>query len=205
MKTILIILFLFSVSNISFSQTNLNNQNLLIEQREAGIIFYNDNNIIKKTKKNEIGFKKGYKGVMTFGYQIGASIYENDRLKFDFINSFQFNPYLSLGIGIGYRNYLRDEFIYLPLFFDIRVNLIDNDISPFIALGTGALLQTEEESGEGVFYNPSFGVSFISNDNKAIHFGLGFDTQKIRRINDYTNNEQEIVHNAFEIFMGVSF
>ena len=76
------------------------------------------------------GLKSGYKGIVETGYGYVDSY---DRFFLNFINSYQFNPYFSLGLGVGYRYIKTNDHIF-PIFADFRVNFIDNKVSPYLSL-----------------------------------------------------------------------
>jgi|GEM_PF-3156325 len=141
---------------------------------------------------------------MSFGYQIGV-LY--DRLKFDFINSLQANHYFTLGIGMEYRNYLTKELIVLPIFIDIRINLIKAKTTPFIAFGVGSLYHPENDFNlEGNFTNTSLGVSFLSENNTSIGLGIGYEIHRTKIYYDPDAlNNSKFVYQRLEFFMVISF
>src|SRR5690606_13442150 len=86
----------------------------------------------QRTYSQTKGLKKGYKGIFEVGYNVGTGTYKMDRAKVNFINGYQFNPYFSLGAGVGFRNYFDPNVQLVPIFLDARFDFLDRAASPFI-------------------------------------------------------------------------
>ncbi len=118
------------------------------------------------------GLKKGFRGITDLGYAFGVGPIQVDRLGLDIIGAYQFNPYFSLGLGAGVRYYFGLEEAYFPAFVDLRVNFMDNKISPYLSLGTGYAFNIFD----GVFFlNQNAGVCFKSSDKLFVQVGVGYE------------------------------
>ena len=141
------------------------------------------------------GLKSGYRGIIEMGVTSFASSYG---IIVNFINGYQFNPYFSLGLGVGNR-YLSatDDFIF-PIFTDFRVNFIDNIGSPYLSFGVGCSI---DGSVVGSHFNSSAGVRFMISNKTAINMGLGIETQTFICENGLKYNYGSIIN----FVIGISF
>lgn len=197
---------------------NVPNKSIKIETADKSVFVFQMNEIEKLVKEkieesssdsyNNSGLNSGYKGTIELGYQIGTGDYGMDRVKLDMINAYQFNPYFSLGLGTGFRYYFDAEALLIPVFVDFRVNLLDQKVSPYLALGVGYSLDaTNDFQGVGLLFNPSTGVSFKVSDNSVLNVGLGYEMQKMDFLYGdyygyYSSSESS---GAISVNVGVSF
>ena len=146
------------------------------------------------------GLKKGYKGIIEAGLSTGGNYFRNNAhtsWNIYLINSYQFNPYLSIGLGIGYL-YLDitevhtglPEYELIPVFLDCRVNIFDKRISPYFALkcGYSAIYDGSKfdyEYSGGVCFSPTIGTSFRLVGNVAINLDLGYKLQNATKTRIY--------------------
>jgi hypothetical protein len=156
--------------------------------------------------KSSEGLKKGYKGIIDIGYQIGIGDYGMDRLKFNFINGYQFNPNISIGLGLGLRYFIVDGTAYVPIFTDFRTTFLDNNISPYFSLGIG--YSVTNGGGVGFFLNPNLGTSFKVSKRSAINLGIGYELQKMDLWfgNYYSGYYTETINlSVIDLHIGFSF
>ena len=159
------------------------------------------------------GLRRGFKGIVEFGYLFGTGDYGVDRLKLNFIFGHQANPYFSFGFGFGLRyyylngvvngyRYYGDETL-IPILSDFRVNFLDNWISPYLSVGIGYSFQWNDSyddfRGVGFLFNPTTGVSFKIANRSALHVGLGYETQR------FGNDYYSINSDAINLVFGISF
>lgn len=155
--------------------------------------------------QKEVQLKSGYKGIVEVGYQFGTGSLSPDRLKLDFINSYQFNPYFSLGIGTGIRYFFSGDGVLVPVFGDFRINLaekfIKNKFLPYFALGLGYSFDaTEGFYGAGLFFNPGVGVKIKVSEKSSVNVGLGYERQKYALTQD-----SYLAVGAISLNVGISF
>ena len=165
------------------------------------------------------GLQEGYKMIVELGYEMGTGIFGMDRLKLNSIYAYQLNPYFSLGLGTGLRNYRnsfneeRDfyaERALIPIFADFRANFTDNifkvnNVSPCFSLGVGYSFDaTNRFEGVGFLLNPIVGISFMVSEKSAFNVGIGYEMQSMN-IFDYPFYDLNVNSGAISIDVGISF
>ncbi len=159
----------------------------------------------KKPVNQGRGLSAGYKGIVDIGYDIGVGDYGVDRIRLNIINGYQFNPYFSMGFGLGVRYYYDAEAALMPFFADFRANFIDNSVSPYFSLGFGYSFDlTDYFEGVGILLNPTIGVSFKVSDKTALNIGVGYEMQRMKYY-DYYNGSSSLNSGAIGFNFGVSF
>lgn len=83
------------------------------------------------------GLKAGFTGIMETSYLFKQGPYGIDRFKLNLINGYQFNPYVYLGVGVGYRYYFNSSIPIIPIFGDLRLYLLNNKYTPFLSIAIG--------------------------------------------------------------------
>lgn len=166
------------------------------------------------------GLTEGYRGIVEAGYDIGVGDYGTNRLKFNVINGYQFNPYFSVGIGTGFRYYEyygyygysegEEDTWLIPFFADLRANFVDGPISPYLSVGIGYSFNASDDfKGAGFIFNPVVGINFKITEKQSMHIGLGFELQNMGKLKRYSGgvfvDETAKNCNAFSINLGVSF
>ncbi len=237
MKNIVLILFML-ISSVLMGQSNyqdivylknggiirgvileqIPNQSIKIETNDRNVFVFPIGEIDRIAKepilKNNQGKTKGKKVITELGYQIGIGDNAIDRLTVNLIPSYQFNPYLSLGIGAGVRHYFDAESTLLPVFIDLRATMLTTKVSPYFTFQAGytldlahrhrfiprytkaALLGSKPSgiAGVGPIIQPAIGVDFSLSRGKRMHVGLGYEAQIIE--------DEEGIFGALHISMG---
>ena len=185
----------------------IRNESFKIETADSNIFVFQMDEVEKLTKElyqdkdssslNSVGLYPGYKGVVELGYQIGLTEYGIDRLKLDFINGYQINPFFSLGIGTGVRYYFDAKAALIPVFADFRANLINRNVSPYFSIGVGYSFDaTIKFEPVGFLLNPTFGISLKFSDATILKLGLGYEMQKMKFfryfLNQYGNSYGDV-------------
>jgi len=128
-------------------------------------ISFGSSYVVGQERDNDIG---GYSSDNTVGY-LG--------LKFDYVASFNLNPYLSIGPGFGIRHLINFDdqtssnfswdntfdytsYFALPVYLNMNLRFIDKKVSPFVGL--------------------SAGYSFSLNSQDLYAYGFGDYTKKIK-------------------------
>ncbi len=171
------------------------NKSIKIETSDKNVFVYQIDEIEKMSKEavvtgatanSNAGMKSGYVGIFNFGYGFGLGDVGKgyNFLKIDLINGYQFNPYISFGVGTGLKycffKGVDQNSIWIPVFGDLRVHILDNNISPYVALGLGYTFEVSPISqGLGLMVNPSFGVSFKTGNRSTVTLGIGYLSQRI--------------------------
>lgn len=142
-------------------------------------------------KRTKHALSKGYVGMVEGGYVVG----NYNRLKFDFINGYQFSPYISLGLGLGFRS-TPDVATAIPVYLHSQVNFTESELSPFFSQKLGVLLG---DYGGGAHLESCIGLTWRSSPKIALKFSIGYewmemyDKEKIKvpyDKNDYTGEIQ---------------
>ncbi|MDR0712944.1 MAG: hypothetical protein LBF89_01580 [Bacteroidales bacterium] len=147
------------------------------------------------------GLKPGFKMIAEFGYDM--SIEEKtdyDWFRFNVIVGGQFNPYFSMGLGLGLRynesitrisSNRQSDLLMVPVFVDCRWNFGKRKITPYLSLDVGYLFSNERGDydydydynyRDGAFVNPTFGVSFKISHIAAVNVGMGVDFKNISNL-----------------------
>lgn len=84
------------------------------------------------------------------------------------------NSYFSFGLGVGIRTYPQYAVSMVPVFVDLKVNMIyPRTVTPFLYLKGGYSLNGR------FFFNPGFGINFRINQKYAIIAGVGYEYYEI--------------------------
>ena len=139
------------------------------------------------------GFKKGYACNIDMGGLLTAGDYG---VKLVIVNSYQFNPHFSIGIGTGFwfdwtvpsggdggKNLKGPIGPLLPVFADFRVNLLNKKLSPYFSMGLGALFSYPGEytfSTHGLI-SPAIGLSYKVSKWFVLNasFGINLDLYQV--------------------------
>ncbi len=162
-------------------------ESLKVQTNDGSIFVYKISEVEKITKEaiqhknkfastinNGSGAKKGYKGFAEVGYTIGTGDFGEDRIELNTSHGYQFNPYLYVGGGIGINYYNDIEWYGMPIFANIRTNILDNKIAPFVDLKIGY-------TGLdiiGFYLATSAGCRIGLGKKTAVNVGLGYTYQK---------------------------
>lgn len=190
------------------------NKSLKIETADKSVFVYEMDEVERIRKENisdnsrgkTSGIKDGYRGILEVGYGFGVGDYGLDRLKVNFINAHQINPFFSIGFGTGLHYYSEDvDAAVIPAFADLRANFLNRSNSPYIALAVGYSFDASENfEGLGMLFNPSVGVNFKIDRNLFMNVGIGYEMQKVE-YEDYYGNSQSENTGAIGVNLGFSF
>jgi hypothetical protein len=199
--------FFFGISYIAFSQKGnkdvvylkngtiihgiiikqVPNKSLSIETKDNYILFFQQDEIEKiateqvKTKdghnRADQGLKPGYKGIVEIGLGIPVGFYGESRVKLNVVNGIQFNPYTSLGFGIGLSGYY--DRMLVPVFADFRCYLLNNKVTPYLSFDMGYSFNADNSfKGQGFLWSMLIGINLNLSRNFSMHLGAGYDSQK---------------------------
>lgn len=116
------------------------------------------------------------------------------------VSSYLFNPYFSVGVGIGIEQYIEE--VYFPLFLDIHTYFSHSIVSPFFSINLGRQIGSRNYKG-GLMINPSFGVKAYFNAKMAIDLSLGYRFQGYEYENEYYSHYSSINFLTFK--SGITF
>jgi hypothetical protein len=171
------------------------------------------------------GLKKGNSRIVELGYARGYGTGYLNFYKLNIIGTHRLNQHFSVGIGTGCRYYPLSSVgksssgwmaaygghsvslsssIVIPFFTDLRVNIIDNKVSPYFSIGMGysfvaakkdtlfapwvyppaypsvAFFEAEQTGlyQGGFLLNPSLGVCFKISRKCAVNVSIGYEMQR---------------------------
>lgn len=170
-------------------------QSLKIQTADGSIFVYRMDEVEKITKENPIQTKRtatlasagditGYRGFVDFGFTKGLGDSGADRFELTTSHGYQFTPYFFTGAGIGIHYYMDmwwngDNVPFIPLFIDLRGNLMQGSIVPFIGLKGGYSLVVDDGLyGGGLYAAPSVGVKYMLSETFALNLSLGYSYQQ---------------------------
>jgi len=150
-------------------------------------------NITELTFSRSFSQTHSYNGYYGYGYRYDShfdNINNGPSFGIQTVNGYQFNPYLSMGVGIGMKAY--SELFLVPLFLDFHATFINAKVSPFIAAEIGNSftrhqifgINTSYEDEGGFMGSVVAGVKFFPINQMALNFGIGYNYQELRVQND---------------------
>lgn len=119
---------------------------------------------------------KGYRGFVDYGYIQGIGNNINNRLEFATSHGYQFNPIFYIGIGAAFDLTMNKKDSSLPLFFNTRINFLDEYTTPFWDVRSGYSFR----DGKGFYFSTAFGMSFTKKGKNAINLGLVYSLQNAK-------------------------
>ena len=127
--------------------------------------------------------KAGLKGFLEVGWVAGENLYSEVPVSFIATVGYQFNHQLFVGIGSGENAFTNSGLYSIPLYGDVRVNFLNNSISPFFDVRTGYAIADIK----GFYFSPSLGCRFGSSINTAFTISMGYELQKVKSATVLTN------------------
>lgn len=167
-------------------------KSIKIQTNEGNIFAYPMQNVLKITKeypnldnkwshrkkfsfKKQFAAKPGYAGFVEIGGGIGISP-SGGFVNLTTSHGYQIIPQLFTGIGAGAHFDIGNTLISLPVFADIRYNILNSNITPFIGVKVGySLLDVQ-----GVYFSPSLGCRFGLSENAAINLSFSYQLQSAK-------------------------
>jgi hypothetical protein len=140
-------------------------------------------------KKEKSKFKThGYTNITEFGplFPVSSNLdYTGVTLQFTTVNGVMFNPYLSLGLGIGVNRFW-DQAIAIPFSIDLRVNFIKTRFTPVYIFNFGYAVgvSSEVDLGGGPFIDSGFGVKGFISRSVAITLSARVKAQFVTESED---------------------
>lgn len=195
------------------------NESLKIETRDGNVFVYKITEISKITKEannqtstqrqwqsrrqnhnqpfQELRFQaksKAYMGMVEAGYGFGVGDWAADRFNVNIINGYQFNPYLAIGLGVGFRYYSYEYYsggyygtyytkahdYTVPIFAHIRANFLNRGVSPFVAVNLGYNVSISGGFFGGFMFEPTLGAAFRISNRNSMTFGISYTMDRVK-------------------------
>jgi len=137
---------------------------------------------------------------------------------------YQFNRYFSLGMGVGFEKWKYTSFI--PLYADLRVNILPGQFSPFLSVNFGYSSKWYESpipdnqhqvidgATEGIYFSGGLGLKVMFSESAAgiISFEYKLQESSIKwsdKVNLYpaltTNQEDRVIYQFIGVRAGILF
>ena len=118
-------------------------------------------------------FQPKYRGFADFGFTFGVGKgVQIDRVDVFTSHGVQVIPQLFIGAGVGFNTSF-DWIMGLPLYFDVRTDILQSYITPFIDLKIGYSPINGENTLNGFFFSPTIGCKI-----NRFNIGLGYVLQR---------------------------
>ncbi|MBE9468412.1 MAG: hypothetical protein IMY72_08880 [Bacteroidetes bacterium] len=192
--------------------------NIDVIAQELNIIDDKSETILRSTSNEDKSdlFNKGYKLHLGLGYGASTTGAINEEfIKFDFINSYQFNNNASLGFGVGLRHFIDKKNNYskvFPIFLDLTTNT-SNRFPIYLSAQFGFIAETDcVLEYPGIYLKIGIGTYFRLSDKLALKVGVSYDHMTIYSsywsscgfgYNDLIFGHEEV--NAISFNIGISF
>ncbi|MBR6715361.1 MAG: hypothetical protein IKI83_02830 [Prevotella sp.] len=147
------------------------------------------------------GPERGYKGFIEGGYTVGVGDYKSGRAELITTHGYQFNNYIFAGVGAGAKYYTDDELWAFPIYADVRANILNHSISPFVDLKIGYAAGDVD----GFLLIPSIGCRYGFNNNTAITASIGYEIQKAKLYASYYYGGRVYESSSRETIGGLAF
>lgn len=149
--------------------------------------------------------------LLEVGYGVGVE-YENNRenrLATNLSVGYQFNPYVYLGLGIGYHEFTENRLNAVPLFLNFRTDFVNKVVNPFFDFKIGySPLGDFEEAG---YASLGLGIRFshmslsIASDALAQRVGTRYYKYRYDYHFDIGKNDEIICFNNIFVKIGFDF
>lgn len=146
-----------------------------------------------QTGSNHQALQQGYKGSIEIGFAAGAGETAHNRGEFLLVNGYQFNRWLSAGIGTGVQVWQVTQQVTLPLFADFEATFMQQPISPYANFRIGYCWGLSEDDilhKDGLYISPTVGFRWKLRKNTAIKLGTGYLVQGSRIKQNYQTPNQ---------------
>ena len=180
-------------------------ESLKIQTSDGSVFAYKMSEVEKITKEivdnrsAEHAVSRGYRGFVDVGYTIGTGVFGLDRFEFSTTHGYQFIPCFYAGVGVGVHYYPDADAAEIPIYADLRADLLKRSICPFIDMKIGYTVYEDT----GFYLNPMAGVRFAVGSRAAVNFGIGYTMQRIEF--DYYDYSDSINIGGFSMRLGFEF
>ena len=121
---------------------------------------------IMVSAQNKHAFEKGYRGNVSLTGNIGINKdFSNNGIELTTSHGHNFGDGMYIGGGIGFN--VNSDFVNIPVFLDMKYNILDRELSPYIDCRVGGVLIVEEALA--LMVSPAIGF-----DYRKMSFRVGY-------------------------------
>ena len=165
-----------------------------------------------------------YRGNVEAGYSVGIGDYDFGRFEINTTHGYQFNPYFFLGAGTGIHfmsSYKtagmdvaldeRESKVDIPVFANLRCNILNKKFSPFVDLKGGTFVT----NNGGLYLVASVGCRYSINEKYALNLSVGYAKEKLEfetfkdfvgsHSMDYRTSPRKLDTEALSLKLGFEF
>ena len=158
---------------------------------------------------HDFGFKpKGYTG----NFEIGLVDYPEGSdlalVSFSLVNGYQFNPYFSMGLGVGVE--ISSDAVYnVPVYLNTKVYFTKTRFAPYLNFDAGYIVNFSDDyyygsqTAHGLLINPALGLRVALNKKIGLTTTLGYRYHG-QSVDGYYSNEFVSSH-AITLKWGILF
>jgi hypothetical protein len=198
--------------------TNLDGPVYSISQSEIFMIKYENGEkdvfTVSPTKSagidNQGDFKtRGFTNITEFCFGIGTGEFDEDfAYGLHTVNGYLVNPHFSVGLGIGADKY--KALLLVPIYADLRANILKGKVSPYVSLGAGYSVAVWNDFNHpvrgGVMVNPDLGVKLFVSRKTSLLFSIGYRLQGYSSASWYSwNDPQTNLTHQLSLKLGATF
>jgi hypothetical protein len=158
---------------------------------------------------HDFGFKpKGYTGNFEIGFVDYPDGDDLALVSFTMVNGYQFNPYFSMGLGVG-GEISSQGFYNVPVFLDTKVYFTKTRFAPYFNFAVGYNVNFSDDyfygsaTSHGFLVNPSLGLRVALNKKLGLTTTLGYRYHG-ESVEGYYSNEFVSLH-AVTLRWGILF
>lgn len=176
-----------------------NNDNISGQTRDA--VLNSESRFVETKSYNPR--TRGYRGWVETGGAIGLGEYGSGVFSFSTSHGYQFNPYFFLGAGMGVEYFFDYETVVVPIFANSRCYFMDRKTSPYVDVKIG---YSPVGDIQGVYFNPSIGVSIGVSKKCAVDISIGYNMQQGEFMDyEWYYGSPVYMGNIHELIHGLSF
>lgn len=146
------------------------------------------------------GITKGYRFFVDVADTFGVGDWIDNRVEISTTHGYQFNEHFFIGGGIGVHYYYDEDFVAIPIFANMRIDLSKTKVTPFIDMRAGYSIYQYT----GAYIAPSVGVRFRLGTWGALNASVGYTSQSIY-FDDYWYDYETINIGGITLRVGFEF
>ena len=180
-----------SIENQRISFVSDTGTMLMVNMEEVSKIRKEKNNNRLKSVKDTVFKSKGFQTIVEYSYYKGMGelttrigVLQNtlQSHSISISHGYLVAPTVFLGLGAGYDRY--EFFKFVPLFLEVRTDLIKERIRPTFRLKIGHSLGWRDggtaSDWAGFMIQSDLGVKLMLSHARAVYFGIGLKSQQVK-------------------------